>query len=293
MIRLSKVPYGLALTAAIAAAVALVQPVAAQGRLSLSERIERLEAQQAQGNGQTTVELLNRLNELQTELQSLRGLIEQQTFEIDGLKKTVRDRYVDLDSRVGRIEGGAAPGTMAPPGAAPIAPGAVEPLPASPAEPGQLTMDEPAVPPPAEVPTAAPPAPSPLPAASEKAAYDDAFAALRDGRYAESARRFQTFLQQFPNGDLTDNALYWLGESYYVTQNYRVALETFTELLTRFPQSSKAPDALLKTGYCQYELKDWPAAERALNEVVQKYPDTTVARLAQGRLRALNLDGQR
>ena len=110
----------LVLTAAIAAAVTLAAPVAAQGRLSLSERIARLEAQQqAQGSGQTQVELLNRLNELQTELQSLRGLIEQQTFEIDGLKKTVRDRYVDLDSRMGRIEGGAAPGASASPTPAP------------------------------------------------------------------------------------------------------------------------------------------------------------------------------
>jgi hypothetical protein len=30
----------------------------------------------------------------------------------------------------------------------------------------------------------------------------------------------------------------------------------------------------------------------ALNDVVQRYPDTTVARLAQGRLRALRLEGR-
>lgn len=291
MMRASRMQFGLVLTAAFAAAVMLAAPVSAQGRLSLSERLARLEAQsQAQGTGQTTVELLNRLNELQSELQSLRGLIEQQTFEIDTLKKTVRDRYVDIDSRVARLEGGGSANTLAP-APAPIAPGQFEELPGTPAEPGQLTIDDPALRAPVDAPPMA--APPPVNAPSEKAAYDDAFAALRDGRYAESARRFQTFLEQFPNGDLTDNALYWLGESYYVTQNYRVALETFTELLTRFPQSSKAPDALLKTGYCQYELKDWGAAERALNEVVQRYPDTTVARLAQGRLRALNLEGQR
>ena len=56
--------------------------------------------------------------------------------------------------------------------------------------------------------------------------------------------------------------------------------------------SQKAPDALLKVGYCEYEMKKWDQAEATLNQVVQKYPDTTVARLAQGRLRALKLEAR-
>jgi tol-pal system protein YbgF len=163
----------------------------------------------------------------------------------------------------------------------------VEPLPAEPlTQPQQAPVD--AAPAPidaSQVPVDA--------AGDEKRAYDDAFAALRDGRYAESARRFQGFLEQFPNGELADNASYWLGESYYVTQNYRIALDTFNGLLTRFPESAKAPDALLKVGYCHYELKEWEQAETVLTEVVRRYPEQTVGKLAQGRLRALRLEGQR
>lgn len=317
---------GFALAAAFMAA-AFASTVHAQGRLSLSERVARVEQQlQGQGSGQSTVELLNRIDALQSEVQSLRGVVEQQSFEIETLKKTVRDRYVDLDSRMARIEGGAPRAAIdpnAPTGALTPPPSNLQNTPPQPTQPGQLAMEEPVVEPrpadPAETagrdsgfgPSApnpeavAGPAPSTaIPAtgsadpvladpASEKAAYDDAFAALRDGRYAESARRFQTFLEQYPNGDLTDNALYWLGESYYVTQNYRIALDTFNKLLSSYPQSSKAPDALLKTGYSHYELREWPQAERALEDVVGRYPDTTVARLAQGRLRALKLEGQR
>jgi TolA-binding protein len=77
-----------------------------------------------------------------------------------------------------------------------------------------------------------------------------------------------------------------------VTQNYQIALEAFQRLLSRFPSSNKAPDALLKVGYCHYELRQWPQAESTLNQVVQQYPDTTVARLAQGRLRALRLENR-
>ncbi len=287
-----------AVAAALAAAT-FVSGAHAQGRLSLSERVQRLESQmQGQGSGQSTVELLNRINELQQEVSSLRGLVEQQAYEIENLKKAQRDRYVDLDSRLSRLEGGSPTAPSAEPASDPGAAAAAATTEA--AAPGQLVASEPestatpsdAVTPPADAAAAAPSTGYVDPGA-EKAAYDEAFAALRDGRYAESARRFQSFLAEHPNGDLTDNAMYWLGESYYVTQNYRPALETFADLLQRYPQSSKAPDSLLKIGYAHYELREWPQAERALNDVVTRYPDTTVARLAQGRLRALRLEGQR
>jgi tol-pal system protein YbgF len=287
---------------------ASVSSAQAQGRLSLSERITRLEEQaQGQGQAQTTVDLLNRLNELQVEVQTLRGMVEQQAFEIESLKKAQRDRYVDLDSRISRLEGGGV-GSL-PPGAAPI-----DAIPAQPLAEGQLSaeplttttepIDTPTEPASApafatESPVSTEPAPAPLDASAtatgggEQQAYDEAFAALRDGRYAESARRFQSFLAEYPDGELADNASYWLGESYYVTQNYRIALDTFNDLLARFPDSAKAPDALLKVGYCHYELKEWAQAEQVLNDVVRRYPEQTVGKLAQGRLRALRLEGQR
>ena len=282
--------------AAALVAAAFASGAQAQGRLSLSERVARLEQQaQGQGQAQTTVELLNRINELQVEVQTLRGLVEQQTFEIENLKKAQRDRYVDLDSRLSRLEGG--PGAVPAPAGAPLepgqlSPGAIEPVPVEPAAP---VAAEPAAPVPSDepAPAAATPVPPATGAAAEKQAYDEAFAALRDGRYAESARRFQSFLVEHPQGELADNALYWLGESYYVTQNYRIALDTFNDLLARFPDSAKAPDALLKVGYCHYELKEWRQAEQVLNEVVRLYPEQTVGKLAQGRLRALRLEGQR
>ena len=295
---------------------------AQSGRLSLSERIAKLENQTQGQGGQSMVDLLNRISELQSEVQSLRGLVENQAFEIEELKKRARDQYVDLDSRLARIEAGSG-ARPAMPGNAPGAqfePAQAQQLESVPSQPGQLTMEpdnaaRPALPsedmsvpsedapidasaavvqPPQTFEPATNQAVGALPVQTndEQASYDTAFAALREGRYAESARRFSSFLQQFPNGGLADNATYWLGESYYVTQNYRIALDTFKSLLDRFPQSAKAADALLKLGYCHYELREWNEAEATLNLVVQRYPDTTVARLAQGRLRALRLEGR-
>ena len=244
--------------AALMAAVAFSQPAHAQAqRLSLAERVAKLEQDAAGHNGGANI---------------------------------------DLDSRLGRLEGRGGNAGVAPAAAAAPNNGQLQDLPlggpapanAAPPPPPPQAQGRADAAPPAMTAMATPP-PNP---ADEKADYDQAFNALKDGRYAESARRFQAFIGAYPNSELTPNAYYWLGESYYVTQNYPISLDTFQKLLAQFPSSQKAPDALLKVGYCQYEMKQWDQAESTLNQVVQKYPDTTVARLAQGRLRALKLEGR-
>jgi tol-pal system protein YbgF len=104
---------------------------------------------------------------------------------------------------------------------------------------------------------------------------------------------FQEFLQRYPNGAWAPNALYWLGESYYVTQNYQLAQQQFQGLLDRYPTHDKAPGALLKVGLSQYGLKQLDAAEATLAQVVQRYPGTDAARTADDRLRAMQLNALR
>jgi tol-pal system protein YbgF len=83
--------------------------------------------------------------------------------------------------------------------------------------------------------------------------------------------------------------LYWLGESYYVTQNYPLAQEQFQALLDRYPTHDKAPGALLKVGLSQYGARQYEAAERTLAEVTSRYPGTEAARTAADRLHAIQL----
>jgi tol-pal system protein YbgF len=297
----------LTLGAAACLAVAAL-PVSAQGgRLSLAERVQRLEQAQTEGqSSQQNVVLLNRITELQAEIQSLRGLVEQQSFELEQLKKRGRDQYVDLDSRLTRLEGGTPLGA----GSGDAGRDAFRDEPATdgfeqdelPAvtDSRLIEFEPPEVRESVDGGTATSGIDSPDQAsaavladpAQERRMYDSAFDALKEGRYAEAARRFQGFLNTYPNGEFAPNAHYWLGESYYVTQNYQMALDAFRRLLREFPTSIKAPDALLKVGYSQYELRQWAEAEATLNEVLQKYPETTVARLAQGRLRALRMESR-
>lgn len=247
-------------------------------RVSLADRVSAIERQQAAQTGsagQANVELLNRLTQLQSEVQALRGQVEQLQNDNTALREGSDNRYKDLDGRLQRVE---TTPTLAPPLSA--APSSRPPPLSSSSNPGLVNR----MPPSASAPTVA--------AGDERSAYDSAFAALRAGDYVASARGFKAYLDAFPGGALAPNAWYWLGESYYVTQNYPIALQSFDTLLQRFPDSGKAPDALLKRGFCQIELGQSGPGQQTLNRVISDYPGSDAARLAAGKLRTLPIQSR-
>ena len=252
----------------IAAALAAVAPAHAQ-RQSLADRVAALETQSANDRGNT--DLLNQVTQLRTEMQQLRDLVEQLQNENEKLKQTSRDQYLDLDGRLNRLEGGTVPApAVAPP--ALVAPPAGKPA-ATQERPPSVHGDVGAM----------------ANAGDERAAYNVAFDALKGGNYADAAQLFLSFLELYPNGAYTPNALYWLGESYYVTQNYALAVQQFRTLLDRYPTHDKASGALLKLGLAEYGLGKVEEAERTLNDVITRYPGSDVARTADDRLRSMQL----
>lgn len=253
----------------IAAALVAAAPASAQ-RVSLADRVAALEQQAASSQSaqnQGNVELLNQVTQLKSEMQALRAQVEELQHQLEQQKQGNRSQYLDLDGRLTRLEGGtpAAPVPQASATPAPV-PTARERVPTVYGDAGTLAQG-----------------------ADERSAYNAAFDVLKSGRYAESAQRFQAFLDAHPNGAYAPNALYWLGESYYVTQNYALALEQFQALLARYPTHDKASGALLKVGLAQYGLKQMDAAEATLTQVVQRHPGSDAARTADDRLRAIQL----
>lgn len=271
--------------AALALAAAAMVPLAALAqdsgqRLSLADRVSRLEQQQSQGG----IGLVNQVQQLQSQVQQLQGRVEELQHQLQQAQQTSKDQYVDLDSRLGRLEG------RAPAASDSTAPADNGPVELGDVQLGQQTGGQSAANTSGQAAAQASPGGNENTAGGDpQADYQHAFSALRNGDFAAASRLFNAFISQYPNTSLTPNAYYWLGESYYGTQNYQVALQTFQTLLKRFPDDAKAPGALLKVGYCQYELKQWDQARATLNQVRQQYPDTQEARLAEGRLRALGM----
>ncbi|NIP18192.1 MAG: tol-pal system protein YbgF [Xanthomonadales bacterium] len=212
-------------------------------------------------------------------------------MEIDTIQRRQRDQYLDLDQRINEL------GNVTPiiTGAATAPP--TEQQPATRFIPPE--EDVPEIREERDIPSTVTSLAGPqavevvmeITPEMEKAAYDDAFQSLKELRYSDAAEQFSDFLAAFPGSEYADNAQYWLGESYYVTRNYEIALEAFESLLAQFPESPKVPDSLLKIGYTHYELKQWELARAALTQVQDQYPGTTLARLAESRLRSMRLEG--
>ena len=271
-----------AATAAFLAAVSVSGDAWAQrSRLSLSERVAQLERQMAQRGDAPTqagtadqelvADLLNRVQLLTDEVQSLTALVEQQGNEIESLKRRQRQQFLDLDERVNRLQGSGSAAIVTPPTGGPVSSGGG--------------------------PTTRPTTPSPRPpatnvAADSREAYENAFSLVKANKYGEAITAFSGFLERHGGSDYADNAQYWLGESYYASGNYPLALEAFQALVQRFPNSSKLADARLKIGFTHYGLEQWDEAEKALNGVIESYPGSTAARLAENRLRVMRLQGR-
>ncbi len=84
--------------------------------------------------------------------------------------------------------------------------------------------------------------------ADASSVYEYAFDLLKKGNYEEAEKEFKRFIEDFPEEHLVSNAQYWLGETYYVRENFERAARTFAEGYKKYPKSSKAPDNLLKLG---------------------------------------------
>ena len=123
--------------------------------------------------------------------------------------------------------------------------------------------------------------------AGEKAAYEEAFAKLREGAFDEAIIGFDAFLVRYPQGEYADNSRYWLGEAYYVNRDFPAAQQAFEAVISDFPASNKIPDARLKLGFTLDELNRKSEARRILQSVAADYPGTSVARLAERRLKQM------
>jgi len=198
-------------------------------------------------------DLLQQIDSLQTEVRNLRGKIEVQDNEIERLKSRQRELFSDIDKRVSDLEHREA----------------------APAATGEAT----------------PPTATSAPTAQEQQAYDSAFNLLKQGSYDRASKAFKDFIAKYPQSSLRGNAQYWLGQTYYVTRNFRQAREEFGKVSKDNVDADKASDALLKIGYSNYELRDWAKARDALGQVSARYPGSATAKAAEQRLARMKKEG--
>lgn len=118
--------------------------------------------------------------------------------------------------------------------------------------------------------------------------YDAAYQAFKENKYKEAREMFEAFIKAHPKDDLTDNAQFWIAETYYAEKDFEDAILSYEALLKKYPDSKKTSSALLKQASAFIEINDAKTGKIILNKLIEKYPDTREAELARKRLAELD-----
>lgn len=120
-----------------------------------------------------------------------------------------------------------------------------------------------------------------------KRIYDSAYQDMVKGQYELAKQGFTQYLRMLPEGDLADNAQYWIGECHYAQQQFDEAIPAFQAVMTNYPDGDKVPAAMLKLAYSQLALDQKASAQENLDALIQRFPQSNEATLARSRLQEL------
>ena len=220
-----------------------------KNQAALEKRIAAIEAI-VQGGG--LADMQNQIETLKQEVANLKGDLEVAQHNLDATQTRQKDLYTDTDTRLRRIEGGAA----------------------SPSNGSSNAAT-------ANTPT--------QPVAEEKdaKAFADANALSQSAKHKEAFAAFDAFLKEYPNSKLVADALYGMGYSQFALKNYKSSIATQQKVIDLHPNSPKVPDAMFNMANGQIQLGQVGSAKKTLRDLAAKYPDAAVTPSAQKRLKAL------
>lgn len=189
-----------------------------------------------------------RLQELELQLRELTGKIEQQSFDVRQLQNRLDNVVADVEKRVGAVENRQPdhsdifvrqnqPTISSQPTIETPEPNFVQST-----QPSAGTVQTLELPKPQGMQSIS------MPTGSAASVYEQAFSLIKSGNYDEAEKQFDAFVKDYPDHALTPNAQYWLGETFYVRNDYKKAAQIFAKSYQDYPQGPKAADNLLKLG---------------------------------------------
>ena len=212
--------------------------------------------------GSSGGELFFMVEDLRAEVEQLRGQIEETSHQLQRLRKQARERYidlderlVDLDSRLSELEQSSQPSEESD-------------------SKGSDNSEE----------TDASEASSSYrePGEAEREAYASIQYLIQEEQDYEAAiDEIYSFLEAHPEGDLSVNAYYWLGELYLSQEKYAQAQQAFTIVTSRHGSHRKAPDALFKLAVSHDRAGNSEQARKVLDQLGNRYPESEAAALGR------------
>ena len=198
--------------------------------------------------------LLNKINSLEKEIQTLLSQLEEINYKLNRIEDTQQLRYVDLDKRIHELEGIL------------LVQEEIEKTNIDQLDPlaGLIEEDD---------------------ASNEFDLWSDSLQLIEDGRFAEASEKLRYLILSFPEGNFIGDALFWLGEIYYLQENYNDSSDSFNELISTYEQHNRIPDANFKLGMISLRSEDSNKAKEYFNYLINNYPDSGAGILAAEELK--------
>ena len=137
--------------------------------------------------------------------------------------------------------------------------------------------------------TQASPPPQDARVENEASAFRFAYKVFLKGNYDRASIEFQRFVKHYPSTTLTPQALYYLGQSYYVQQQYDPAKQALEHMVSTYPNNKYRIQALNKLGHIMLETNHPSKAQELWNQVIQEYPTSSEANYAKEQLKKAGL----
>ena len=248
------------LIGAAAAPAAFAQSsISSVGSGSVEDRVTTLE-RISNAQSQLMQQLQQQLNDTQSDIDSLRGQIQENSYQLNQVVERQKQLYQQIDALSSNNTSQATPAnsdssttTAAAPGSAPAAAAGSQA-----AQSGDENSDY-------------------------NAAID---LILKQKKFDQAISALQTWVKKYPDSTYQPNANYWLGQLYYNKGQLDDSAYYFATVVKNYPKSPKAPEALFKVGVVMQDKKDTAKAQAVFGQVIKLYPGTASAREAKKRLAA-------
>ncbi|MGP9419004.1 cell division protein CpoB [Ewingella sp. AOP9-I1-14] len=233
-------------------------PISNVGSGSIDDRVTSLE-RISNAHSQLLTQLQQQLSDSQRDIDSLRGQIQENQYQLSQIVDRQKQIYQQMDSLSSQSSGNANAAASGAAGGAAA---------------GAAT-------------DSSTPAPTQAPASTgdENTDYNAAVAlALEKKQYDQAISAFQAFIKQYPKSTYLPNANYWLGQLYYNKGKKDDAAYFYAVVVKSYPKSPKSSDAMYKVGVIMQEKGQADKAKAVFSQVVKQYPNTDAAKQAQKRL---------
>ena len=120
--------------------------------------------------------------------------------------------------------------------------------------------------------------------------YETAYNEFLLGKYEVAIFDFKSFLKQYKDHDLAEQAQYYIGESLYSQEKYSAAFEEYKKVEESYSDSNLIPSARLKMALCLELLNKKNDAVIILQTILTDYPKTAEAFTAKEKIKIYTND---